>query len=181
MMRDAPSDAVGQRVQERGTPDLGDTIELAQRAHHGQLDKCGRPYYLHPLRVSMRVAHLSAAERHAAILHDVVEDTGVTLEDLRALGYDDELLLLVALLTRDQPGGETHNQYIDRIVASGNVKAMRVKLADVYDNMSAARARALPPHQRGMRHRFARDAERITAALIALGDTLHETIVRGDF
>jgi (p)ppGpp synthase/HD superfamily hydrolase len=128
----------------------------------------------------MRLAACTAPERHAALLHDVVEDTPVTLEDLRSMGYDAEIVALVDLLTRRVPEGETHNAYIERIVGSGNVKALRVKLADVYDNLSPARSRNLPPHERGMKHRFARDAERLSAALGALGDELHRTIVQGD-
>ena len=161
-------------------PDLGHTIELMRKAHEGQIDKSGRPYYLHPLRVAMRLTQCTAAERHAALLHDVVEDTAVTLENLREMGYSEEILELVDLLTRRKPEGETHKQYIERLVQSRNVKALRVKLADVYDNMSAARTRSLPPHQRGMRHRFAEDAERVQAALRELGDELWQTIMRGD-
>lgn len=161
-------------------PDLGYTIEVMRRAHEGQIDKCGRPYYLHPLRVAMRLAQCSSAERHAALLHDVVEDTLLTLANLQELGYSTDVIGLVDLLTRRLPDGETHNAYVARIITSGSVQALRVKLADVYDNMSPARAGGLPAHQRGMRHRFARDAERIEAALLALGDELHKTIVRGD-
>ena len=160
-------------------PDLGSTIELMRSAHEGQIDKSGRPYYLHPLRVAMRLAHCTAAERHAALLHDVVEDTPVTLQDLRETGYSDEVLELVDLLTRRAPD-ESHNAYVERLVQSRNVKALRVKLADVYDNMSPARTRSLPPHERGMRHRFARDAGRVEAALRELGDELWSTIVRDD-
>src|SRR5690349_24196867 len=89
-------------------PDLGSTIDLMRRAHDGQIDKSGRPYYLHPLRVAMRLAFFSSEERHAALLHDVVEDTPVTLPDLRSVGYGDKILGLVALLTRDAPRGESH-------------------------------------------------------------------------
>jgi (p)ppGpp synthase/HD superfamily hydrolase len=161
-------------------PDLGDSIELMRKAHEGQIDKCGRPYYLHPLRVAMRLSQCTVEERHAALLHDVVEDTLVTLENLREMGYSEEVLDLVNLLTRRKPEGESHNQYIERLVGSGNAKALRVKLADVYDNMSPARTRTLPSHERGMRHRFARDVERVHTALQELGDELHRTIVRGD-
>ena len=161
-------------------PDLGESIEIMRRAHEGQIDKSGRPYYLHPLRVAMRLANCTVAEQHAALLHDVVEDTLLTLEDLRQMGYSEEVLSLVDLLTRRKPAGESHNQYIERIVSSRNAKALRVKLADVYDNMSPARTRALPPHERGMRHRFARDAERVLAALNELGDALSATIIKTD-
>jgi (p)ppGpp synthase/HD superfamily hydrolase len=161
-------------------PDLGETVELMRKAHEGQIDKSGRPYYLHPLRVAMRLMHCSAAERHAALLHDVIEDTRVTLDDLRELGYSGEVLELVALLTRDKPGGESHNAYIERIVRSGEPRALRVKLADVYDNMSPARTRSLPSHERGLRHRFARDAERLRAALEEMGDELAAGVIEGD-
>jgi (p)ppGpp synthase/HD superfamily hydrolase len=161
-------------------PDLGTTIELMRRAHEGQIDKSGRPYYLHPLRVAMRLAHCSAAERHAALLHDVVEDTAINIDDLRELGYGDEVLELVDLLTRRKPDGESHNAYMERIVNSRDVKALRVKLADVYDNMSPARSRSLPPHERGIRHRFVRDAARVEAALRELGDELWQRILKDD-
>ena len=151
-----------------------------RKAHETQIDKCGRPYYLHPLRVAMRLVYCTPAERHAALLHDVVEDTAVTLDDLKAAGYSAEIIELVDLLTRRKPAGETHRHYLDRIVASRNAKALRVKLADLYDNMSSARTRALPPDQRGLRHRFESDLERIAGALQELDDPLAATIPRGD-
>ena len=161
-------------------PDLGHTIEVMRHAHEGQIDKSGRPYYLHPLRVAMRLAHCTSEERHAALLHDVVEDTHVSMHDLRAMGYAEEVLDLVDLLTRRKPEGESHRAYVERIVQSRNAKAMRVKLADVYDNMSPARNRSLPPHERGMWHRFARDAELMESSLRELGDELWRTIVKGE-
>lgn len=161
-------------------PDIGDSIEIMRNAHEGQTDKSGRPYYLHPLRVAMRLAQCTPAERHAALLHDVVEDTLLTLDDLRRLGYSDEIIGLVDLLTRRKPAGESHNQYLERIVAGRNAKALRVKLADLLDNMSPARMRALSPQDQGMQHRFARDVQRIAAALNLLGDELSATIPRGD-
>jgi (p)ppGpp synthase/HD superfamily hydrolase len=161
-------------------PDLGQSIEIMCKAHEGQIDKSGRPYYLHPLRVAMRLVHCTPAERHAALLHDVVEDTALTLEDLRGLGYNDEVLNLVDILTRRMPEGESHRLYLERIVASRNPQALRVKLADVLDNMSPARTASLPPEHRGLQGRFARDLEKIVDALQALGDELSATIVRGD-
>jgi (p)ppGpp synthase/HD superfamily hydrolase len=161
-------------------PDLGQSIEIMCKAHEGQIDKSGRPYYLHPLRVAMRLVHCTPAERHAALLHDVVEDTALTLGDLRGLGYNDEVLNLVDILTRRMPEGESHRLYLERIVASRNPQALRVKLADVLDNMSPARTASLPPEHRGLQGRFARDLEKIVDALQALGDELSATIVRGD-
>jgi (p)ppGpp synthase/HD superfamily hydrolase len=161
-------------------PDLGQSIEIMRRAHEGQMDKSGRPYYLHPLRVAMRLIHCTPEERHAALLHDVVEDTPLTLADLRALGYSDEVLDLVDILTRRMPAGESHREYLERVVASGNAKALRVKLADVLDNMSPARSSSLPPEHQGMKHRFSKDLQRIAEALRELGDVMSGLIVRGD-
>jgi (p)ppGpp synthase/HD superfamily hydrolase len=149
-------------------------------AHEGQLDKSGRPYYLHPLRVAMRLANCTAPERHAAWLHDVVEDTHVTLRDLLGMGYGDDVLELVALLTRDKPGGESHRNYIGRLTSSRNAQALRVKLADLYDNLSPARMAGLAAQEVGMRRRFEDDMEKIRSALQALGDELYLKVIEGD-
>jgi (p)ppGpp synthase/HD superfamily hydrolase len=161
-------------------PDLGQSIEIMRKAHEGQVDKCSRPYYLHPLRVAMRLIHCTPEERHAALLHDVVEDTPLTLADLRAFGYSEEVIELVDILTRRLPAGESHREYLERIVSSRNAKALRVKLADVIDNMSPARSRSLPPEHQGMKHRFAKDLQRIVEALQEMGDELSGTIVRAE-
>jgi (p)ppGpp synthase/HD superfamily hydrolase len=112
---------------------LDEAIQVARRAHEGQLDKSGRPYIGHPLRVmgSLRGEH----ERMAAVLHDVVEDTSVTLADLKAAGCPDEVLAAVAAVSR-QPG-EDQAAYLARVAA--NPIARAVKRADIADNMSPER------------------------------------------
>lgn len=108
-------------------------IEIAARAHAGQIDKAGQPYILHPLRLMLAVKR--PFERMAAVLHDVVEDTTVTIEELRAEGFPPEVLDAVLALTKTK--GET------RIAAAGraavNPIARAVKLADVADNMDLGR------------------------------------------
>ena len=76
-------------------------IEIAAAAHAGQLDKAGQPYILHPLRVMLRVSN--DAERMAAVLHDVVEDTPVTLAQLTESGFPAEVLAAIEALTK-RPG-----------------------------------------------------------------------------
>jgi (p)ppGpp synthase/HD superfamily hydrolase len=112
---------------------LDEAIQVARRAHEGQLDKSGRPYIGHPLRVmgKLRGEH----ERMAAVLHDVVEDTSVTLADLEAAGCPDEVLAAVAAISR-QPG-EDQAAYLARVAA--NPIARAVKRADIADNMSPER------------------------------------------
>ena len=65
-------------------------IEIASSAHAGQIDKAGQPYIFHPLRVMLRVS--SEHEQMAAVLHDVVEDTTVTIEHLAKEGFPSEVL-----------------------------------------------------------------------------------------
>jgi GTP diphosphokinase / guanosine-3',5'-bis(diphosphate) 3'-diphosphatase len=108
-------------------------IEIAAHAHAGQIDKAGQPYILHPLRVMLAVS--SEQERIAAVLHDVVEDTDVTLAQLRAEGFADGVLHAINALTKAP--GETRMQAAAR--AAANPIACVVKLADVSDNMDLRR------------------------------------------
>ena len=107
---------------------------LATEAHRGQVDRAGSPYILHPLRLMCRVN--SDTERIIAVLHDVVEDTDYTLDDLRERGYSEEIVTAVDCLSRRED--ETYEQFIQRI--KPNPLARRVKLADLMDNMDIRRA-----------------------------------------
>jgi (p)ppGpp synthase/HD superfamily hydrolase len=108
-------------------------IEIAAAAHAGASDKAGYPYILHPLRVLLAVE--SIQERIAAALHDVVEDTAWTIEQLRAEGFSGEVIDAVEALTK-RPG-ESRLDAARR--AAANSIALRVKLADVADNMDLGR------------------------------------------
>jgi GTP diphosphokinase / guanosine-3',5'-bis(diphosphate) 3'-diphosphatase len=108
-------------------------IALAATAHAGQQDKAGQPYILHPLRVMLAVS--GDRERIAAVLHDVVEDTSVTMHELRQEGFASEVLDAVAALTKAE--GEQRIDAAKR--AAENPIARVVKLADVADNMNLAR------------------------------------------
>ena len=116
---------------------LEDAIALAVDAHRGQRDKEGQPYILHLLRVMLWLE--SEVERVVGVLHDVVEDTAYTLEDLRSRGYSDEVLEALACLTK-RPG-EDYEEFIRRI--KPNPLARRVKLADLEDNMDLTRLSTL--------------------------------------
>ena len=108
-------------------------IEIAAKAHAGQVDKAGQPYVLHPLRMMLAVATPEA--RMAAVLHDVVEDTAVTLDDLRAEGFPASVLEAVEALTKRE--GEDYEAFIRRV--SPNPIAREVKLADLRDNSDLSR------------------------------------------
>lgn len=108
-------------------------ISIAAEAHAGQLDKAGQPYILHPLRVMLSLE--IAEDRIAAVLHDVVEDTDVTLEVLRAEGFSPEVLAAVDALTKRS--GESRLDAAAR--AAIDPIALRVKLADNAENMDLSR------------------------------------------
>jgi GTP diphosphokinase / guanosine-3',5'-bis(diphosphate) 3'-diphosphatase len=108
-------------------------VDVAVAAHAGAVDKGGRPYVEHPLRVAARLA--GETERTVALLHDVVEDSGVSLADLAAAGFSPEVVLAVDALSRRE--GEAYAAYLERVVVDG--VATRVKLADLAENMDLSR------------------------------------------
>lgn len=108
-------------------------IAIAAQAHAGQVDKAGQPYILHPLRVMLRVR--TEEERIAAVLHDVVEDTTVTLEQLAGEGFSQAVVEAVRALTKLP--GESRIEAAAR--AAGNQVARKVKLADNAENMDLSR------------------------------------------
>ena len=107
---------------------LGRAIELAKQHHKGQTDKAGKPYIEHPLRVMNQMK--SEEEKIVAVLHDIVEDTNISLNDLRNEGFSEEVVSAVECLTKQD--GENYNSYIERI--SFNPLAVKIKLADLEDN-----------------------------------------------
>jgi (p)ppGpp synthase/HD superfamily hydrolase len=111
-------------------------IEIAARAHAGQVDKAGQPYILHPLRLMLSVRSLQ--ERLVAVLHDVIEDTDLTASDLSREGFPVEIIAAVEALTKLP--GESRIDAAHR--AAANPIARVVKLADVTDNMDISRIAA---------------------------------------
>jgi len=125
------------QVREGYMPTVEDAIALALEAHRGQVDRAGEPYILHPLRVMAGLK--TDTERIIAVLHDVVEDSDLTLDDLRALGYDETIVGAIDSLSRRE--GETYEAFIQRV--RQNPLAVTVKLADLADNMDLRRNRLL--------------------------------------
>ncbi|WP_433269767.1 HD domain-containing protein [Actinosynnema sp. CS-041913] len=130
---------------------VDDAIRIARAAHDGQVDKSGRPYIDHPLRVMGRVSGEHA--RMAAVLHDVLEDTAVTADDLRAAGCPTGVVDTVIALSHlpDEP----QEDYLRRVAA--DPVAVAVKRADIADNTSPPRLALLDqPTQDRLRAKYAR-------------------------
>lgn len=112
---------------------LVDAIRIAVEKHGQTLDKAGQPYILHPLRVMM--AQTTEHGKIVGVLHDTVEDTDLSFEELEQQGFPAEVLTALRLVTHDD--GSPYHEYIERL--KHNPIARRVKLADLHDNMDPHR------------------------------------------
>ena len=132
---------------------LEQAISIASLAHAGQLDKGGEPYILHPLRVMMKLK--DEKQRIVAVLHDVIDDTDLTIQDLSDQGLDYELVKIILTLTRRKD--ETYDEYLNRICYDRF--AMEIKLADLEDNMDMSRIKnpTKKDFQRLAKYRIAKD------------------------
>lgn len=105
---------------------------IAKLAHKNQLDRVGKPYIYHPIRVSLKVK--SVDEKIVALLHDVVEDTDVTLDDLCEI-YEYEIVAAIDAITKRDT--DHYKEYLQRV--KENFIALPVKLADIEDNLDKTR------------------------------------------
>lgn len=108
-------------------------MKLIYEKHNGQLDKSGLPYVYHPLHVAESMDDENATL--VALLHDIVEDTDMTFEELEKLNFNQEVIEALKLLTHEE-GGD-YFDYIKRI--STNELAVKVKLADLKHNSDLTR------------------------------------------
>lgn len=113
---------------------LEKAIEIATKAHSGQLDKAGNDYITHPLRVM--AAGKTTDEKIVGVLHDVVEDTEWTFEMLAAEGFSDEIIEALRCVTKFSEN-EPYDKFIARVKT--NQLAVAVKINDLSDNMDIRR------------------------------------------
>lgn len=117
--------------------DLAALAEMVARvAHSGQTRSGGEPYITHPARISESLWDVYPGDYIAvaiAWLHDTIEDTTVTRSALRDIGFPREIVDAVTLLTRGPD--ESYEHYIERLIEFGSDEALRVKLADLHDNL----------------------------------------------
>ncbi len=116
---------------------LSKAITIALKAHEGQVDKAGRPYASHIMRVTEMCNTLD--EKITGALHDIVEDTQWTFEMLYDEGFPKHIVDAVECLTRRE--GEDYFDYISRV--KENELASRVKINDLNDNMDPRRCEEL--------------------------------------
>jgi len=118
---------------------LSKAIHIATNGHHGQFDKGGNPYILHPFAVMALLNTDDEELQCVALMHDVIEDTKTTFQDLRDAGFSDRVIAAVRLVTK-MPG-QTYNEYKDGVFS--NKDAMRVKMADLTHNSDIRRLKGI--------------------------------------
>lgn len=138
---------------------LNKAIKIAAKAHDGQVDKGGNPYILHPLRVMMNCE--SELAKICAVLHDVIEDTNITFDDLKAQGFSNEIVTVLDCLTKRV--GEHYDDFIGRLLH--NEIACRVKLADLIDNMDLTRIQNPSKEDEARIHKYKLAIDRISDVL----------------
>jgi len=113
------------------------SLSLALRAYAGKTDKAGREYILHPLRLMAKMK--TDLEMSAALLHDVIEDSDITAEQLLAEGIPAEVVEAVQYLSKNE--NEDYQDFVAR--AKKNAIAAKVKAADIEDNIDVLRLSSL--------------------------------------
>ena len=118
---------------------LDKMLHIAVNAHHGQFDKGGNPYILHPLKVMHYLKSDDEELMCMALGHDVIEDTDVTYQDLRDAGISERVIKGLKALTKQR--GQTYEEYKSGVF--GNIDAMRVKMADLRHNTDIRRLKGV--------------------------------------
>lgn len=114
-------------------------MKLCFESHKDQLDKSGLPYVFHPFHLAEQMKDEDTTV--VALLHDVIEDTDCTLDDLRALGFNERIIEAVALMTHDD--AVPYMEYVSLI--KSNPIARAVKLADLRHNSDMTRLDTVTP------------------------------------
>ena len=131
-------------------------MQIAYRAHHGQTDKSGVPYLYHPIHLAEQMNDEVTVT--AALLHDVLEDSPMTAEELRAAGISQQAVDAVVLLTR--PAEMPYLDYVERI--RSNPIARAVKCADLRHNCDPSRLPNPPEGWREKRDLYRKALEILT-------------------
>lgn len=110
-------------------------VEIAVQAHQGQVDRNGVPYICHSIAVSQKCSFYTA--KCVAMLHDVLEDTEVTAQDLLKMGVEEYIIECVEKLTHDPK--VPYLDYIQSIIDTRDANIISVKYADLCDNLDPTR------------------------------------------
>ena len=139
------------------TKETKKALKLCFEAHKDQLDKSGMPYVFHPFHLAEQMDTEDTTV--AALLHDVVEDTDYTFEDLVSMGFSEEVITALRLLTHDD--ATPYMEYVAAVKSNPIAKA--VKIADLKHNSDTTRLEVID-------ERAAKRVEKYASALALLGE-----------
>lgn len=138
------------------TPMVRKAMKIAYEAHHGQTDKAGVPYIFHPIHLAEQMEdEISIC---VSLLHDVVEDTNVTEENLRQEGISEKVIGNVKLLTKGKD--EDYMKYLERVKSSE--VAVKVKIADLKHNSDVSRLTDITEKDRKRLEKYKKAMEYLT-------------------
>ena len=127
---------------------------IVEKVFQGKVDKSDEPYVNHLYRVADRLDDYK--DKVSGLLHDIIEDTEITSDDLIYIGFSKDIVEVVELLTNDKSKQNktlddklnNYNNKINKIIESRNISAIRVKIADISDNYDENRLSTLTLEQR---------------------------------
>lgn len=117
-------------------------LNIAYRAHQGQLDKGGCPYIFHPFHLAEQME--TEEEVCVALLHDVLEDSDTKIDDLISLGFSETIIEAVITLTKEK--GCSYSDYIQRV--NKNPLSKKIKCADIAHNLDLSRLNQMSDQDR---------------------------------
>jgi guanosine-3',5'-bis(diphosphate) 3'-pyrophosphohydrolase len=143
-------------------PMIDQTMSIIRIGHNGQQYN-SLPYWHHPVRVMLRFnwENVTPDVIYGSLFHDLLEDTCITEDDLRAFGYSQNCIDIVLAVTRNKDE-ETYKDFIGRVRATGNPDIIRLKLADLYENLN--NVRFLPPEKKGVAVRYGKSINELHEA-----------------
>lgn len=109
--------------------------KIVNRLFKDKLDKGGNSYLNHLYHVSNSFEDINM--KTIGLLHDVIEDTIITTSDLRQVGFNNEIVNVISIITKEDH--ELYSDYIDRILKSNNMYAINIKISDIKHNMDLSR------------------------------------------
>ena len=141
------------------TPLTKKALKLCFEAHKDQVDKTGLPYVFHPFHLAEEMT--DEISTVCALLHDVIEDTEYTFRDLSEMGFPEEVIRVLGLLTHED--GVPYMEYVERI--SHDPVATRVKLADLRHNSDTTRMDEMDEWAVKRNEKYLRAIDFLTGAL----------------
>lgn len=138
------------------TPMVRKAMEIAYEAHHGQVDKAGVPYIYHPIHLAEQMEDETSI--CVALLHDVLEDTSISEEELRQKGISSGVIDNIKLLTKGKEEG--YMEYLERLKSSEI--AVKVKIADLKHNSDVSRLLEITEKDKKRLEKYTEAIKRLT-------------------